>query len=170
MNQRNWSEAILPVIIVVYAIAYVAQTHHLPWNAILYPYALLGMIAVLLVLVALRQIANREEPEGVGSDSGSAHASQQPFRQEVGGGIALAGRGLSVVVCTFVYPLIMEPVGFVLTTWLYLAVLFLVFKAFRPVMVGLLALAISLSLSVILRQVLDLNLPAFRFAELPFGI
>lgn len=171
MKQRNWSEGILPAIVVVYGIAYVAQTHHLPWNAILYPYALLGMIALLLVFIALRQRARGDEPAIVrGGDSLSAPAGQQPVRQSIGGGIANAGLGLSLIVGTFVYPWIIESFGFVLTTGLYLLVLFRVFKSFRLVVIGPLALAISVILSVFLQHVLDLNLPSFGFAELPFGM
>ena len=170
----------------VYGIAYVAQTYHLPWNAILYPYALLGMIAVLLGFIALRQRAGGalrqraggalrqraggDEPAGVRVDSPSARAGQRPVRQWIGGGIATAGLGVSLVVGTFVYPLIMESLGFVLTTGLYLAVLFQIFRSFRPVVIAPLALAITVFLSVFLQQVLGLNLPSFGFAELPFGI
>jgi hypothetical protein len=58
----------------------------------------------------------------------------------------------------------------VLTTGLYLLVLFRVFKSFRLVVIGPLALAISVILSVFLQHVLSLNLPSFGFAELPFGM
>ncbi len=176
MKQRNWSEGILPAIIVIYGIAYVAQTHQLPWNAILYPYVLMGMIAMLLGLVALRQRARGDQSAPDVNDTPSAQEDQPPFGKLIAGSLVTAGslvaagRVLSVVVGTFAYPLIMESLGFVMTTGLYLAALFQIFRAFHPVVIVPLALAISGILSVFLQQVLVLNLPSFGFADLPFGI
>ena len=172
MHKMKWSEGILPLIIVIYGVAYVAQTFSLPWNAILYPYALLALMAVLLLLVGLTQNVGQGGRDRGTTDRGpspAADGTPRAFWKGIAGRFFNSRRGSSVVLCTFIYPIVIQYFGFMLTTFLFLIALFIVFKTFRPIYIFLISILTTGGLSMSLRYFLHLNLPAFKFAELPFG-
>lgn len=172
MKKMNWSEGILPLIIVIYGVAYVWQTYSLPWDAIFYPYALLGLMAMLLVLVGWAQLGGRAGGDQGPTESGHAAGlgGALPVNWEViAGWFSKARKGNYVVLCTFSYPFIIQFLGFIFTTFLFLTVLFMVFKAFRLMFIIPISIFTTGGLSFLLRYVMNLNLPPFKFAELPFG-
>ena len=147
-------------------IMYLVQTYDLPYDAILYPFLLLGLLAVLLcVFGAQHWIARRAAPP---SDAPSELPPARPLGEVFSSFMRNNSKALGVVALTFLFPQVVAQVGFFFTAALYLSALFWLFGTLRGALIVPAALSLSLVLTWLLLGVVVLNFPRFRYAELPW--
>ncbi len=167
MKEEKWGEAVIPGLIVVYMIAYLVQTYDLPYDAILYPFLLLGLLTVLLGVFAVQQWMLRRDapPDAAAADDATP---AQPVGAILSGFLRNNSKAIGVVVFTFLFPQVVAHLGFFFTAALYLSALFWLFGTLRGVLIVPVALALSLFLTWLLLEVVVLNFPRFHYAELPW--
>ena len=168
MKSESWGEAVLPVIIVVYLISYLVQTYDLPFQTILYPFLLVGLLVALLVIFSLQQmLAARKSvsPEVIQPSLGKTPSDYVSQGLKI---IYNQRRAFGVVILTFLFPHVVAHLGFFFTASLYLSLLFTLFRTVRPILIIILAPSISAVLTWVLLGVVQLNFPRFEYVELPW--
>ena len=168
MKSESWGEAVLPVIIVVYLISYLVQTYDLPFQTILYPFLLVGLLVALLLIFALQQmLAARKSvsPEVIKPSLGKTPSDHVSRGLKI---IYNQRRAFGVVILTFLFPHVVAHLGFFFTASLYLSLLFTLFRTVRPILIIFLAPSISAVLTWVLLGVVQLNFPRFEYVELPW--
>lgn len=160
-------EMVIPAVFAVYCLAFLVQVYNLPAESTKYPYIVMALVTVLLVVILVRFGVRRGQrlpgrPAGAAGREGPLSGQSWLPR--------LAHRPISVLGATFVSPYLMAVLGFTITTWLFLAALFWIFGTRRPSILFLLSLGTALFLFVTMTFYLKLTLPAFALADLPFGL
>ena len=186
MKQERWGEAVLPGLIVVYIIAYLSQTYDLPFQTVFYPFMVIGLLVMLLLLFGVqqwlqartvvpqsREVAPEVAPEVASEVVGEAtnESSLAPHTDLAARALAVLSanrRAVGVVVFTFSFPHVVAHLGFFFTATIYLSLLFWLFKTLRPAFVVPLAMVLSGGLAWVLLGVVQLNFPRFEYAELPW--
>ena len=168
MNRKNWEEAILPGIVVLYLILYLAQTYDLPFQTILYPFLLITLLVVLLIIFGVQQLVLKREGDPSNSVETPTDKERTAFMSRVLKIIYIQRRAFGVVLLTFLFPLVVAHLGFFFTASLYLSALFMVFRTVQPIFIPILAPLISGMLTWVLLGVVQLNFPRFDYAELPW--
>jgi hypothetical protein len=173
MKQSTWGEAAVPGLIVLYIIAYVVQTYELPYRTILYPYLLLGLLLVLLLIFGVKHFligAPMLDPEQPGERASIAGIEAGSPSQKILLFCKANSKPLSLIILTLLYPQVIKVLGVFFTTALFLSVLFRVFRTMRGALIVPAAVAVSLPLTYFLMNVLEFALPSFPFANLPFNL
>ena len=168
MNRKNWEEAILPGIVVVYLILYLAQTYDLPFQTILYPFLLITLLVVLLIIFGVQQLVLQRKGDSSESVQPPTDGEGTAFMSQVLKIIYIQRRAFGVVLLTFLFPHVVAHLGFFFTASLYLSALFMVFRTVQPIFILILAPLISGMLTWVLLGVVQLNFPRFDYAELPW--
>ncbi|MBI4184568.1 MAG: hypothetical protein HY521_11275 [Proteobacteria bacterium] len=169
MRHTKRAELVVPVLIVLYLIAYIAQTFDLPYDAVLYPYLVIGLLLALLGVFLFREFVSNPPGEGPAAEA----AARRPEGGLVERGVAFCRthhKSLGIIVCIALYPQIIKLFGFIVTTTLFLAALFWIFQTMRRLHAVPVALAISFVLKWLLIDLASLTLPTFSLARLPFNI
>ena len=164
MKEVKWGEAVVPGVIVAYLIAYVAQTYHMPFRSILYPFILIGLMVVLLVVFAMQQL-RASTPSSV---EGAVSPAATDAAVGVAGFLRGQGKAIGVIVLTFLFPLVVVHLGLFATVAIYLAFLFWIFGTMKPVFIVPTALVLAFALTWLLLDIVVLNFPRFPYAELPW--
>lgn len=149
---------VVPVIFGTYCLAYIVQVHGISWRSTLYPYLLIGLMALLLAIDLARSRAAPQEGAGGNEDSDAQ-----------GHGRRLA-RPVAIVATTLAYVPLAGQLGFVVTTTLLLAFLLRVMGNRNWLAIMAASAGFSLAIFVAMSLYLKISLPSFRFTDLPFGI
>jgi hypothetical protein len=163
MRLTTLGELLVPGIIVVYVVLYVAQTYHLPADTIIFPYAVIGFSFILLSLFVLRIVR----------ESRLRFYEEEKERLTIKGVLHFCNenrRAIAVTLLAALYVYALSWLGFFFTTVLFLCALFHLFRTL-PAAVFLPGIIILTgALHYLTYYVLRLAFPSFAFADLPYGI
>ncbi len=141
-----------------YCLAYIVQVHGISLRSTLYPYLLIGLIALLLTIDLARRATAPQEGTG-GSEDSDAQSHGRRF-----------ARPAVIVAATLTYVPLAGQLGFVITTTLLLAFLLRVMGNRNWLAIMAASAGLSLAIFVAMSIYLKISLPSFRFTDLPFGI
>lgn len=158
----RWSgEMVIPLLIVAYCLSYAWQTSDLPGSATIWPYALIGiLVLLLLVLAAQSRLGGRPDPGSRAAPSPeevvAAAAGTEP---EEDTSAATTARQIAFCAATLLFVPLVSAAGFLVAGTLYLFVLSVLFGTVRWYVALPGAFAISLGLAYLMVRALQIMFP-----------
>jgi len=158
---RGWSgELVIPLLIIAYCLSYLWQTSDLPGSAIVWPYALIGILCLLMLALAVQlgraaargsETAAPPSPEEVVAGAGA--------EEEGDTSRATLLRQIAFCAATLLFVPVVSAAGFLLTGTIYLFALALLFGTARWYVALPGAFAISLGLAYLMVRALQISFP-----------
>lgn len=161
----NWGEAYVPIGLVIYCLLYIIQVWKISIKSTGYPYFLMGLITLFLVIIYWKFVRGKTTEGGVPPGS-SLSISGKTFWEFV----KTSYRPVTLVIGTLCYSWISPILGFTFTTMLFMGVTLRIFGVRRTSLLLLLSVGYSFFLFSLMTFYLRITLPSFSFADLPFGL
>jgi hypothetical protein len=160
VNDELW----VPALVLLLCATYVWQTFGYPTNAIVLPYATIVGLVGLASVVAIVALKDKGFFVAVPSTS-SDRTPEKSFSS-----ILVKYRGLVLAFVTICYVLALPYVGYFFSTAVYLFCLFWLLGNRKVFLFGPAAGVLAALASYVMQDVLQINVPTFPFANLPFGM
>jgi len=161
---------VVPALVVAYCLSYVWQTSDLPGSATLWPYALIGILALLLAVLAVQlwrsALPGPEADEAPTPEEVVAGAGAEDVEDSSGATLA---RQIGFCVATLLFVPLVSVAGFLVTGTIYLFALSLLFGTARWYVALPGAFAISVALAYLLVRALQISFPTGWLDHLLLG-
>lgn len=169
-GRRRSGELVVPLLVTGYCLSYVWQTRDLPESAVIWPYALIGILAVLMLALAVQsRLSGRPGRADAASATPEEIVAAAGAEEEDTSRTTLA-RQIGLCIATLLFVPVVSAAGFLLTATLYLAALSFLFATARWYVALPGAFAISLGLAYLMVRALQIMFPTGWLDRLLLGI
>lgn len=140
---------VVPAVVIGYCLLYAIQVRGIPYSSTGYPLTLAGLLVALLVPISWGELRHRAEIQ-----LPSLKGSYYP---------------VVIVVLSFLYAALSAHFGFTIASAIYLSGLFWVLGNRGVAWLLFIPSAASIAIFITMTRLLEVPLPSFAWAELPFG-
>lgn len=145
---------LVPAIALVLSALYVWQTWGYPFDAVAFPYTVIGLMLVFVAIIVAGRLRGEDADDEAEAAVPRSHRLRAP----------------ALVAATLLYMAGMQMLGFFIATVLYLAIVMWFLGNRRPQVYVPITILVAATATFVLDRLLQISLPSFAYMQLPLGL